>query len=765
MNYRIIVCGLWLFFSLFNYAYAFERFTVQNIEIKGLQKISKEAVLQEANIKKGQELTSEKAQNIIKALYATNFFKDVQLEKDANNLIIKLKERPVISKLEITGIKSKDAVNKILKDAEIAEGLFYNPNTVSKAEREIERHYLSKGKYGVRIETKVAEHDQDRISLTFSIYEGTEAKIKQIKIIGNTKFKESELLKQFFHGKTNWLSWYTKNDRYFKEKLDADLEILQSYYMDRGYINFQVESTQVTLTADKKQVYITISITEGEQYRFKTISLSGEFINLQTEFENIIDNNIKSGDVFSRKLLLETKKQIEDKLSDIGYSKAEIRFNTETNDEEQTVSIEIMVRPNQRMMVRRIAITGNYVTQDFVLRRMLPQFEGTWISNKDLQEGKQQILRHGYASKVDIITTPVIGSDDKVDLEYKLEEQRTMQVHAGISYSGAEGIGYNIGADIKNFVGTGKDVGFLFDNSKVSTGYTFSYFNPYFNIDGIGLGYEVYFRRNNLSKTSDIFDYSTDHKGGHIYLSAPVSFYSSSSIGIGYNHTKLHVPSNPPKQIVNFVNKKGYNYQEYFLNLSWTYNSLDKYIFPTSGLIQKAAIKQTIPMSKLKYYMLSYNCSWYKPIIKNYIFKLSSDLSYGGKYSNDIYPFFRNFFVGGADTVRGFEEKSLGPRDSYGRPFGGNALVNFRGAFIFPVPFKPDLENIRTSLFMDAGQVYDTYKIASRRANGGLRYAVGLSVEINTPLGAPIVLSLAKALNAKPYDSKEMFAFTFSAGY
>ena len=746
---------------------AFESFIVKNIKIQGLKRVSQDAVLQELNVTAGQNLTTEKAQHIIKSLYKTNFFKDVQLEKDGNDLIIKLKERAVIAKLEIIGIKAKEPINKILKEAQMAEGLVYNPDAMHKAEREIERHYLSKGRYGVQVETKINEQLRDRVNVTVSIYEGEESKIKEIKINGNTKFKSSVLLKQFFHGKTNWLSWYTKNDRYFKEKLDADLETLQSYYMDRGYINFQVDSTQVSLTADKKHVYITINITEGEQYKFGKISLSGQFILPKSEFKKLVDDQLKSGDIFSRKILWETKKKIEDKLGDIGYSKSDVRLNFETLEEQREININISVSPNQRIMVRKIIITGNYLTQDFVLRRMLPQFESTWVSNKDIQEGKQQIMRHGYASKVDVITHKVQDNADQVDLEYKMEEQRTMQLHAGISYSGGEGFGYHVGADVKNFVGTGRDVGFLFENNKVNTSYKFNYYNPYFTMDGIGFGYDVYFQRQNLSKRSNIFDYSTDNVGGNLSWSLPLSQYSASFLGFGYNATKLHVPQNPPIEITDFTNKKGYNYQEYILNLGWRYNSLDRYIFPTAGLNQRIAVKYNVPPSKLKYYVLSYESSWYKPIVesKDYIFNFASDISYGGKYAKDPYPFFRNFFVGGADSLRGFEERSLGPRDSQGRPIGGNLLVNFRTAIIFPVPFKPDLESIRPSVFLDAGQVYDTFKKYQRRGNGGLRYAAGVSVAINTPLGVPVTLSLAKPLNLKSGDQRETFSFTFAANY
>jgi len=748
-----------------NASFAFDQFIIKSIKIEGLKKISQEAVLQEINLKKGQTFNDAQAQIIIKALYNTNFFKNVELEEHDNNLIVKLTERPIISKLEITGVKSKEKINKILKDAQIAEGLVYDSYNISKAEKEIEKYYLSQGRYAVRVEAKTIEKTSDQLHLIIAIYEGEEARIKQIKIIGNTKFTEAELLKQLFHGKTNWLSWYTKNDRYFKERLDADLEALQSYYMDRGYINFQVDSTQVSLTADKKHVYITINITEGDLYTIETLTLSGQFLGLKKDFDTIVQDNIKNGDTFSRKILLNVKKQIEDKLGDIGYNKAEARINFEVDSVKHSVNINLAINTNNRIMVRRVAISGNYVTQDFVLRRLLPQFEGTWISNADLEEGKAKILRYGYASKVDVETHPVAAREDQVDIEYKIEEQRTMQVHAGINYSGAEGFGYNAGADIKNFVGTGKDIGFLFENNKISTGYSFNYYNPYFTLDGIGFGWDLFFRRNNLSKTSKIFEYSTDTLGGALNFSVPVSQYSAIFLGLGYSHTKLRTPTNPPIQIINFTNLKGFKYPEYFIALSWNYNSLNKYVFPTKGLLQKIAIKHAIPPSKLKYYKVSYDSSWFKPIYKNYIFKLSSEVGYGNTYKKDCYPFFNNFFIGGADTIRGFEEKSLGPLDSQGHPFGGNLLVNLKNEIIFPVPFKPDLESVRPSLFLDIGQVYDTLKLSSKRANDGLKYSVGLSVAINTPLGAPLVLSFAKALNAKSYDNKEMFSFTFSMGY
>jgi outer membrane protein insertion porin family len=763
---------IFLVFFIFNQqAVAFDAFIVKNIKVNGLKKVSQEAVLQEVNLSAGEKLTSKKAQQIIKSIYKTNFFSNVQLEKDSDSLIINITERPTIGKLEVRGVKSKDKINKILKDANIAQGLVYVPEAVHKAEKEIQQYYFSQSKYGVEVTTNVQEQTRDRVEVTVNVVEGQEATIKEIKINGNTKFKESVLLKQLFHGKTHLLSWYTKNDRYFKEKLDADLEILQSYYMDRGYVNFQVDSTQVSLTSDQKHVYITINITEGEQYKFGTVHLDGEFVVPREDLQKIIDVNMKKSEVFSRKMLWETKKQIEESLANVGYSKAEVKLNINNVEEQREINIEILINPNKKIMVRKIIISGNYLTQDVVIRRMLPQLEGTCISNSDIEEGKQQILRNAYANNVEVLVHDVPGINDQVDLEYKIEEKKTMELQAGINYSGGEGLGCSAGANIKNFVGTGKDIGFLFEKSKVSTSYKFSYYNPYFNLDGIGFGYDLYFNRNHLSKNSDIADYSTDNLGGNVSWSVPLSIYSSFFYGVGYNYTRLYVPKDSPEEIKELTDKKGFKYREYILNFGWRYNSLDRYIFPTVGLSQRINFKYNLPASQLKYYTIRYESSWYKPLTENkkYIFNLTTDLGYGGKYSNDQYPFFRNFFIGGADSLRGFDERSLGPKDSKGHPIGGNLLINFRTAMIFPVPFKEDLENIRPSIFMDFGQVYNTLKKEKKNNNikshKDFRYSAGISVAVHTPLGVPIVLSLAKPLNAKKGDEKKTFSFTFGANY
>jgi outer membrane protein insertion porin family len=541
--------------------------------------------------------------------------------------------------------------------------------------------------------------------------------------------------------------------------------------MDRGYLNFQIDSTQVSITPDKKGVYITINITEGAKYSFAKLTISGEFVVPKTELEAIINNNVKPGMMFSRKLIMEVKQKIEDRLGKDGFSKAEVKPNLQVDEPNKTISIDFFIDPSKRVLVRKINYIGNYLTQDTVLRRGSPQMEATWISTGQVNEGKEYILMHGYGMNVEIATEPVPGTDDKVDITYKMEEQKTTQFMAGISYSAADKFMLQLGANFKNFLGSGKDINFDFNNGKTSTSYAFGYYDPYFTVDGIGMGFNLYSTKSNLSKTSDIFDYSNDTLGGDVSLTFPISKYNSVFLILGYDTTKIDFKnSTAPTEVLEFTNKEGKKHKEYTATIGWKHFSLDTYIFPTDGMSQRIAFKSTLPSSDLKYYEGTYEIAWFKPVNKDYIVNLSGDVDYAHTYSNTFrYPFYKNYFTGGADSVRGYEERSLGPRDSQNRYFGGNFKINMRAALIVPTPFKPDIKSVRTALFLDAGQVYDTQN--KRRANGssrnpkGLRYSTGVSLTWNTPLGVPMMFSLAKPLNSKKGDDTKIFAFTFGSQF
>lgn len=747
---------------------AFQSFVVKHIRIEGLKRISKGAVLEELPIQIGQTITEENVSQAIQALYKTGFFKDVTLSRDNDTIVVHLIERPTISNLNITGIKDKDKVKKLLREVGLAEGQLYDPAILLKAQKELERYYFSRGRYGVKIEPTVKEEPGSLVAIDLGIYEGDVAKIKQIKIIGNTAFSEKELLKQFLLSKTNWLSWFKSDDQYNREKLNADLEILRSYYMDRGYLNFQIESSQVTLSPDKKHIFITIHVSEGDRYVFGRVTLEGKFVVPEKQLLPLLAP-MKPGSPFSRKILLEVKQALETRMGDDGYSLAEARPSHEEDEATKKVNIVFHLIPGKRMYVRRILIEGNATTKDEVLRREIPQMEGTWISTALVREGREKILRRGYASTVDIETVPIPGTDQE-DLIYKVEEARMGQIGAGLGYSPSERLMFNFSLSQENFFGTGKGVDFNFDNSKASTSYAFGYQDPYFTVDGIGMGANAYFNKSDLAKTTNLSNYGTDTLGGQVRWVFPVSKYEALRLSFGYDDTHIKFAGPTAREIINFTDKYGKQFQEYVVGLGWNYNSLDQPLFPKRGVLQSANLSMVVPGAKQQYYRFVYELSSYYPLTQSeyWIASFSGNLGYGNGYGNTpAMPFYRNYTAGGSRFVRGFEENSLGPKDSFGRAFGGNVLLAGTAALIFPNPIKPDAQSVRTSLFLDAGQVYDTQfrqtvinGVKVSRNPAGLRYSVGVSLSWHTPLGgAPLSFSLAKPLNAKPGDEVRYFTF------
>lgn len=772
----LILVGQMSFTSLM----AFEAFVVKKIKIEGNQRLSQDAVLEDLPISIGDEVTPAKTNEAIHALFKTGFYQNVTLERDGSTLIVKLIERPSIGKLEVTGIKDKDEVNKILKENNIAEGRVYDPNVISKAEKEIMREYLTKQRYGVRVDTKVTPTERNRVSIQIDIYEGPVATIKEIKFVGNKAYSARTLRKQMFHKTKNLLSWFDKSDHYSKEKLAADLEMLRSFYLDHGYVDFKIESTQVSLSLDKRYVYLTINIHEGEQYYFKKISLEGDLVIDRDKMQSVIDKKIKSGAVFSTKKVIEIKEELENMLGNEGYSKANIRLVDEVDQATRTISLRFVVDANKRITVRRITFNGNTLTQDKVLRRELEQFEGSWINTDKIKESKEAIMRDGFASNVEVKTEPVLERDDQVDLVYKIDEQRTAQVSAGISYSAAEKFGFNIGADLKNYVGTGKDINFLFNHGSAVQVYTLGYNNPYFTESGIGMGYNLYNTRSRLSKTSDVFNYLVDMTGFNIGWSLRLTQYNYFKFGAGVDHAVLRMNyQSSPLEAQTFF--RAYNsgqpvngraelgFKEYFVTFGWIHNSLDNFLFPTKGWSQSLDFKVNAPASQLHVYKIDFDWSWFKTIRDPIVLNLHAIVGYQNEYNtNKPFPFFKNYYLGGAESVRGFEERSLGPLSSQGSPYGGNFLVEGRVQFIFPPPFIADTKTIRTALFLDAGQVYDTGNKTSTfgitKNPHGIRYSGGLSVVWNTPLHMPISVSVAWPLNKKPGDDKIRKVFAFTLG-
>ena len=751
--------------SLSHGVHAFERFIIQDIQVKGLKRVSEGAVLKELSVSTGEPFTEGEAEQALQRLYRTGLFSDVRFSVDKNNLVIQLAERPAIQKVHVKGVKQSDGIKKILKEMRIVDGGILNPVRLKEAQQAIENMYVSQSRYGVRVDYHVTEAKPGLVDVTFDIFEGDVAKVQEIRILGANAIPEATLVKQMHHAKTNWSSWFTNDDKYSREKWNADLEIIRSYYMDRGYMDMRIESAQVSVTPDKKHIYLTIKIVEGPVYQIGQIALRGNLPLSEDKFTEAL-SPLKTGDIFSRKTAMEVRTSIEEVLGTEGYSFAEVQVLPEVDENQHVMSIVYEINPKERVYVRRIHIKGNISTQDEVFRRDIPQMEGAPLSTQLIKSGKENILRRSFAKRVEVETARVFGTTDMVDVDYQVEEGKVGQAGIGLEYSQAQRLGWNISWGQENFFGTGKNINFNFDNNKAATNYQLGYFDPFFTVDGVGMGYNIYYNRTHLSRTTSLSSFSTDTTGMDFFWIFPTGKYEYIKTSIGYDDTHLHSNSQA-QEVISFINKNGKTFKETAVGFGWGYSNLDRRIFPRIGISQSINLKAALPGSRLQYYRLVYDTHWYHPLSKNnyWIFHVMTTLGYGNGYgSTSAMPFFKHFYVGGSRWVRGYEENNLGPKDSTGRSFGGNAMVAATINLIFPNPIKPDAESVRTALFFDVGQVYDT-KVRRPLGDGGtvqqrnscLRYTVGLSLSWNSPMG-PIMFSLAKPLNAKSGDQKRSFA-------
>jgi outer membrane protein insertion porin family len=652
----------------------------------------------------------------------------------------------------------------MLKEMRIVDGGILNPVRLKEAQQNIENMYVSQGRYGVRVDYRWTEVKPGSVDITFDIFEGDLAKIREVRILCAQAIPEKTLLKQMHHAKTNLFSWFSNDDKYSREKWNADLEILRSYYMDRGYMDMRIESAQVSVTPDKKHIYLTIKVVEGPLYRVGSVHLKGKLPITEDKFTEAL-SPLKTGDIFSRQTVMDVKTNIEEVLGAEGYSFSEVQVIPEVDEAQHIMSIFFEIDPKKRVYVRRINIKGNASTQDEVFRRDIPQMEDAPLSTKLIKSGKENILRRGYANRVEIETAKVFGTTDAVDVEYQVEEGKVGQAGVGIEYSQAQRLGWNFNWGQENFFGTGKSVNFNFDNNQAVTNYHLGYFDPFFTVDGVGMGYNLYHNKTHLSKTTSLSSFSTDTTGMDFYWIFPTGKYEYIRTSVGYDDMHLHSDF-PSQEIIDFTNQYGNNFKEVTLGLGWGYNNLDRRIFPRTGMSHSINVRGSLPGSKLEYYRLVYDAHWYKPLSQNdrWIFHVMGTLGYGDGYGKTSQmPFFKHFYAGGSRWVRGYEENDLGPKDSLGRSFGGNAMAAVSFNLIFPNPIKPDAESVRTALFFDVGQVYDTrYRYAvingvNQARNSCLRYTAGFSLSWNSPMG-PIMFSLAKPLNLKQGDHRRTFA-------
>lgn len=746
-----------------------EEFIVKDIQVKGLQRISLGTVYNYLPVNVGDRFSMSNVGPAIKSLFKTGFFKDITLEKEGSTLIVNVVERPSIAKIIFEGNKdlSKDDLTKALDKIGLSEGKVFDKQVLDKVEQELNRQYLSHGKYALKIKTDVSKLTRNRVGIHIKISEGRVTKIKQINIVGNNAFDDKTLLKTFELSTTNLLSFYSKDDQYSKQKLGADLETLKSYYLDRGYINFSIESTQVAITPDKKDIYVTINVKEGDIYTLDKVKLTGNLVVPPEELVKLV--GIGPGEVFSRKSATETSKAISDKLGDKGYAFANVNMVPEINEPKKTVDMTFFVDPGKRAYVHRINFKGNTKTRDEVLRREMRQMESSWASSSKIERSKTRLERLGYFESVNVETPPVVGTSDQIDVDYTVVEKPSGNLSAGVGFSQVQGIVLNANIAQDNVFGSGKRVNVAFNNSNYATSYQFGFFNPYFTPDGVSLGYNLGYTKRNAGQIN-IANYSTNVANAGLDFGIPLNEFDSLRFGIDLKHTKLITSSFTSTQITDFVSDQGSSFLTLAPTLSWTHDTLNRAIFPSKGGQQRFSAYVTTPgISDLEYYKASYKHQMYFPLAKDLTFRLHGEVAYGDGYGDTKnLPFFENYFGGGTGSIRGFKNNTVGPRDSNGFSFGGSSKIIGNAELFFPVPFLSETKSVRLGTFFDAGRISNNFGFSD------MKYSAGISGEWLSPFGA-LSVSAALPLNTKsdktengvtvPGDQEQMFQFNFGQNF
>ena len=792
---------------------AFAPFTVSDIRIDGLQRIGAGTVFTYLPVERGDTLDQAKSAEALRALYKTGFFEDVRLDHQGSILVITVVERPAINKLSLVGnkdLKTEDLL-KGLKDIGLAEGETFNQLNLDRVTQELNRQYNNRGKYSVAISPNVERLDRNRVNLTLNIKEGKAAKIRHINLIGNEAFSEEDITKNWESHTSNWLSWYKRDDQYSREKLSGDIEKLNAWYLDRGYVDFSLDSTQVAISGDRKDMYLTAGLTEGEIYTISTVSVSGETVLPKEEIEAIVAF-IRPGSTFSRGLLEMATDAISARLSNIGYAFARINPAPQIDREKRTVGIDFQVQPGPRVNVRRIVFKGNTRTADQVLRREMRQFEGSWYSQAAIDRGKVRLDRLGYFEEVNVENEPVAGSDDLVDVVYTVKETTSGSIAAGVGYSQLSGVNLSLQLSENNFLGTGNRVSMSVTRSAYQKRYDFSFMNPYFTQEGLSLGYNLWWREFDYS-SFNVASYSTNSGAAQVFLGLPLSESDSVSLMFGIDSNEiLAFPGSTPPPLVDYVSAVGnQTFHSWRAQFGWGRDTRNNYFTPVVGTTQNLSAEIALPGSTVEYFKVSYDFAKYWPLSQALVLRTGMNLGYGDSYGSDFtrnlcytaptfvdgpdadtipdtvvpgpppsdpclptspdydktvtasgLPFFENFYAGGISSsgkVRGFVDNTLGPfyqtASGFRQPLGGSFLVAGSVEAIFPKLF--DSPAARVSAFLDFGNVYNGFDNFDA---GELRVSTGIALLWRSPMG-PLSISYAFPLRKQDTDQVERLQFSF----
>ena len=747
-------------------------FVISDIRVEGLQRVSAGTVFGAVPYSVGDNVGAEEIRTITRSLFQTETFDDVQIGRDGNVLVIVVKERPTIDTIEFEGNKAikTEALIEGLQGSGLSEGQIFKKVTLDQIASDLERQYVSQGRYDANIETNIENLPRNRVAIKVDVYEGNVSGIRHINIVGNTVFEDETLIELLELKLPGWLSFYTKDDQYSREKLQSDIEVLESHYLDRGYLNFRVDSTQVSIAPNMEDVYITVNVIEGDQFKISAVEVAGEL-------RDIPEENIRAmlltreGQTFSRQYMTFSEERIESALGNAGYTFASATGEPSANDDGETVTVKYFIDAGKRAYVRRLSFQGNTVTQDHVLRREMRQMEGGWASTAMIEGSKIRLQRLGFFKDVSVETPTVPGTDDQIDVNYTVEEQPSGSISATVGYAQRMGLILGLGYQESNVFGTGNSINIGVNRSDYQQALNVSFFDPYYTVDGVSRGYAAFFRKSDYEERN-IASFSTDSYGLNVSFGYPISEISRIGLTVGIERTEIKEGVIPAQEISEFLEKEGNEFDLVSLTASYSMSALNRGLLPSGGRSQSLSFEMTIPGSELEYYRLNYTGQIFYPLFNPFVLRLRANLGYGEAYGGtENFPFYKHFFGGGMGSVRGYESNSLGPRstpspqDQYNDPdpIGGNVLVELSAEVLFPLPFIEDQSQLKSVLFFDAGNVFNTNcpdvsVYCLDLDEGELRYSAGIAVTWITGF-APISFALAFPVNDKEGDESESFQF------
>lgn len=747
-------------------------FVIQDIRIEGIARTEPGTVLSHLPFQVGDEFTNAKGNTAIHSLYGSGLFRDVRLERDGNVLVVQVQERPAVASISTQGIHAFDnaAIEQSLRDVGMAEGRIFDHATLDRADQEMRRQYLARGYYGVDVKTTVTPLDRNRVRISIVVDEGEAASIESIRFVGNRIMDDETLQEQMQLTKSGWMSWYTKSNLYSREKLAADIEAIRSYYMNNGYIDFKVDSVQVSIAPNKKDIFITINMTEGEQYHITGVELTGDMLGLESELQQLIE--IEPGTIYNAEVINNVSTAITDKLSSLGYAFASARPNPVVTGENEA-KVVYTIDPGRRAYVRHVNISGNSKTQDEVIRREVRQYEASWFDSEKVKLSRDRIDRLGFFDSVTVDPKPVPGTRDQVDLEVVVKERPTGSINLGAGFSTSDGVILSAGFAQNNIFGTGKAVSAEVNTSDSTRTYALSLTEPYVTPEGISRSIDIYDRRVDMDELDLADDLEYETRGAAVSWGIPFTEFDRVYLGAKVENTLVDAGDRAPRRYRQYVDDFGDSPKSVAATIGWSRDSRDNALAPTRGTYQRLSGEVTLPVMDLRYYRASYQLQHYWPMTRDLTLAFNGEIGYGDSWGGKEYPFFKNFYAGGIGSVRGYENSSLGPKDysdgGEGDSAGGNASLNFSFELLMPLPGAD--RTLRWFTFFDGGWVWgDSYGNNGRVDDkmsislSDLRYSVGVGVAWISPLG-PLKFSIAAPINDKDGDDIERFQFQIGTGF